>query len=159
MAQIKKIIGDIAQCATDAIVISQNIVFMPDSFLSIHITDLAGSKLTKHYQTLEPLEVAKPIATPGYNLPAKFIFHIVPPIFKNGLGIEADLLSECYINSLRLADELNLKSIAFPALATGFYKYPKEFAIPIGELAIKKYFKENPLSKIQTVYLIKYESK
>ncbi len=73
--------------------------------------------------------------TKGYNLPAKFVIHTVGPVWNGGNHNEDELLANCYRNSLKLAIENGIKTIAFPAISTGIYRFPLERAVKI---AIKK---------------------
>src|SRR5205085_2302286 len=69
--------------------------------------------------------------TSGYNLPARHVIHTVGPVWRGGNAGEAELLASCYRSSLQLANNLNLKSIAFPAISTGIYRFPKQQASAI----------------------------
>jgi O-acetyl-ADP-ribose deacetylase len=83
------------------------------------------------------------VITTAGNLPAKFVIHTVGPVWNGGLKKESQLLAECYTNSLKLALENDVQSIAFPNISTGIYGYPKELA---GEIAVKtvtNFLKEN----------------
>ena len=73
------------------------------------------------------------------------------PIFGAEDGKEAELFASCYNNSLKLADEHNLTSIVFPCISTGVFHYPKDEVAKIAVSSVKKYFKENPQSKIEKV--------
>ena len=70
-------------------------------------------------------------ATPGFDLPARWIIHAVGPVWRGGGFGEPDLLASCYRRSLEVADELGAKSVAFPAISTGIYGYPKREAARI----------------------------
>jgi len=71
------------------------------------------------------------VATPGFRLPAPWIIHTVGPVWRGGSQGEADLLASCYRRSLAVADEIGARSIAFPAISTGIYGYPREAAAEI----------------------------
>ena len=77
--------------------------------------------------------------TRGYNLPAKFVIHTVGPVWHGGRKNEAKLLEQCYSNSLKLADQAGLKTIAFPAISTGVYGYPQELAAQIAVAVIRSF--------------------
>ncbi|HVP55739.1 MAG TPA: O-acetyl-ADP-ribose deacetylase [Candidatus Eisenbacteria bacterium] len=74
------------------------------------------------------LPAGKAVATPGGHLPAKYVIHTVGPVWSGGKSNEAALLASCHTESIRVADELQLRTIAFPAISTGIYGYPVELA-------------------------------
>jgi O-acetyl-ADP-ribose deacetylase (regulator of RNase III) len=105
---------------------------------------------------------AHPAWTSGGMLPAKYVIHAVGPVWghphKAGAGGDEDAkLEEAVTGSLRVADELELKSIAFPAISTGIFGFPKERAAKIILEAIKTYFKENVLSGINIIKLVLFD--
>jgi O-acetyl-ADP-ribose deacetylase len=81
--------------------------------------------------------------TPGFNLPAKFVIHTVGPVWSGGSAGEAELLASCYVNSLRLAVENNVTSIAFPAISTGVFGYPPEQAARVAVRAVRDFSARN----------------
>ncbi|MBW7842891.1 MAG: macro domain-containing protein, partial [Ignavibacterium sp.] len=81
--------------------------------------------------------------SPGFNLPAKFIIHTVGPVWNGGKSNEDKLLANCYINSLKLAVENKIKTIAFPAISTGVYHFPLERATKIAVNEVKKFLEKN----------------
>ena len=96
-----------------------------------------------------------PAWTSGGLLPAKYVIHAVGPVW--GTGDEDAKLANAVSGSLRVADELELKSIAFPAISTGIFGFPKERAAKIILEVIDSYFKENPLSGLKFVKLVLYD--
>ena len=96
-----------------------------------------------------------PAWTSGGLLPAKYVIHAVGPVW--GTGDEDAKLADAVSGSLRVADELELKSIAFPAISTGIFGFPKERAAKIILEVIDSYFKENPLSGLKFVKLVLYD--
>ncbi len=84
--------------------------------------------------------------TPGFKLPAKYIIHTATPIYGDHHGNEPDILKSCYWESLRRAEELNMKSIAYPLLSAGIHRYPKQKAATVSLEAIREYFDDNPMS-------------
>ena len=87
--------------------------------------------------------------TRGYKLPAKFVIHTVGPIWNGGQHREAELLASCYRNSLALAREHGIKTIAFPAISCGVYRYPLEQAVAIAVRETAAYIAaENSIEKI-----------
>ncbi len=79
------------------------------------------------------------VYTSGGNLPAKYVIHTVGPVWNGGNRNEGNLLAECYINSLKLANSLNVKSIALPNISTGVYRFPKKEAAEIAVKSIKDF--------------------
>lgn len=96
-----------------------------------------------------------PAYTSAGSLPAKYVIHAVGPIW--GSGAEDQKLSVAISGSLRVADDLHLNSIAFPAISTGIFGFPKERAAGIFMTSIKDYFKNNPLSGVKLVRLVLYD--
>jgi len=91
----------------------------------------AGPDLVKECRTLRGCPTGEAEITRGYNLPARFVIHTVGPVWAGGNRGEADLLSNCYRNSLRLAVENEIKTIAFPAISCGAYRFPVQRAAAI----------------------------
>ncbi len=90
------------------------------------------------------LETGKAFITKGYNLPAKFVIHVVGPIiYENITEKEIKELKDCYINSLEIAKENNIKEIAFCSISTGEFRFPKNEASKIAIKTIEEYLKEN----------------
>ena len=98
---------------------------------------------------------AHPAWTSGGLLPAKYVIHAVGPVW--GVGEEDVKLSEAVSGSLRVVDELGLKSIAFPAISTGIFGFPKERAAKVILKSLETYFSENATSGIKTIKLVLFE--
>ena len=95
-------------------------------------------------QKIEILQTGKAFITKGYNLPSKYVIHTVGPIiYENVTEKEILELKNCYINSLELAKENNIKTIAFPCISTGEFRFPKELASKIAIDTIKEYLDTN----------------
>lgn len=95
------------------------------------------------------LETGKAFITKGYNLPAKYIIHTVGPIIQEGVTkLQEQQLAECYINSLKLAIENNIKTIAFPCISTGEFRFPKEQACRIALFTVDEFLKKNKFEKV-----------
>jgi len=139
--EIKIILGDITLSNCDAIVNAANKELRGGSGVCGAIFKKAGwDELQKECYEKGPIKTGEAIETKGYNLKAKYIIHAVGPIYRSDL--DAPLLRNAYINSLKVADRLKLKSIAFPSISTGVYGYPKEKACLIALNAIKEYIPE-----------------
>lgn len=95
-------------------------------------------------QEIEILQTGKAFITKGYNLPSKYVIHTVGPIiYENVTEKEILELKNCYINSLELAKENNIKTIAFPCISTGEFRFPKELASKIAIETVKEYLDTN----------------
>ena len=82
--------------------------------------------------------------TKGYRLPCSFVIHTVGPVWNGGTKREAQLLENCYLNSLELAVSRNIRSVAFPAISTGIYGYPKKQAAAIAVQTVREFLKDRP---------------
>lgn len=136
--------GDITREEVDAIVNAANRSLLGGGGVDGAIHDAAGPELLKECRTLAGCETGEAKITAGYRLPAKFIIHTVGPVYGHARGRERDLLSNCYLNSLKLAGAKGLKTIAFPCISTGVYGYPQDQAARIAVETVKGYIKENP---------------
>lgn len=137
---LKFLQADITTLKVDAIVNAANTQLLAGGGVCGAIFRAAGRyELQAACDKLAPIQTGEAVITPGFNLPAKFIIHTAGPIYQGGQFGEENLLRNCYTNSLKLAAENNLKSIAFPLISSGIYGYPPADALKVAVHAIKDF--------------------
>ena len=131
----------------NAIVNAANTTLLGGGGVDGAIHNAAGEELLRECRKLGGCATGKAKITKGYNLPAKYIIHTVGPVWHGGKTKEDDLLIGCYKNSLDLARHNGIRSIAFPAISCGVYRFPIERAARIAITEVRKYMKEYPAIK------------
>jgi O-acetyl-ADP-ribose deacetylase (regulator of RNase III) len=137
--EIRIVKGDITALDVDAIVNAANTTLLGGGGVDGAIHYAAGPELLEECRRLKGCPTGEARITSGYSLKARWIIHTVGPVWKGGTRNEALLLSACYENSLRLATEKNLRSIAFPAISTGAYAYPLKEATEIAIRSVREF--------------------
>lgn len=144
--------GDITKIKVDAIVNAANSTLLGGGGVDGAIHRAAGPGLLAECRTLNGCETGEAKITKGYNLPAKFVIHTVGPIY-SGQANDGLNLSNCYFNSLSLAKDNGIHSIAFPAISTGVYGYPIRDATYIATKAVGEWFLANKEYDIEVIFV------
>ena len=147
--------GDITRITLDAIVNSANTSLLGGGGVDGAIHRAAGPGLLDECRRLNGCATGEAKITKGYNLAASWVIHTVGPVWHGGQHNEPALLAGCYRNSLKLASDLRLKSVAFPNISTGVYGYPKQDAALIAIETVRQWLVGNQLP--ENVYFVIYD--
>lgn len=151
LTRIEIMQGDITQQPIDAIVNAANTSLLGGGGVDGAIHRAAGPGLLEECRKLKGCATGDAKLTHGYNLPSNWVIHTVGPIWKGGGHHEDELLAQCYRNSLQLARDHHLKTIAFPSISTGAYGFPVERACTIALGEIKSFLGANSTPERVTV--------
>lgn len=144
-------IGDITKLSCDAIVNAANKSLMGGGGVDGAIHRAAGRELLEECRTLNGCETGGAKLTKGYKLPSKYVIHTVGPVY-SGREEDAEKMRNCFINSLDVARQNDIHSIAFPAISTGAYRYPIEEALTIALESAMEWIEHNPDYEIKVFF-------
>ncbi len=151
MSKLIAVQGDITRIQVDAIVNAANTSLLGGGGVDGAIHDAAGPELLAACEKLGGCATGDAKATPGFGLPAKWVFHAVGPVWHGGKSGEHEALAGCYARCMELARQHQARSIAFPAISTGAYRFPLERAARIAVQTVKDYVEKSGVSEVHFV--------
>lgn len=154
--KIKLVAEDITKMPVDAIVNAANRTLLGGGGVDGAIHRAAGPDLYKACLDIGGCDIGSAKITKGYNLPAKFVIHAVGPVWHGGGQNEESLLQGSYQTCLQLAKENYCKTLAFPNISTGIYRFPKEKAADIAIVTVRNFLKKNIFPEL--VYFVCYDN-
>lgn len=154
-AKIEILRGDITKLEVDGIVNAANTTLLGGGGVDGAIHRGAGPELRAECRMLGGCRTGEAKITRGYGLPARFVIHTVGPVWRGGMHDEPLKLADCYRNSLKLAVENEIKTIAFPAISCGAYGYPFEEAVLVAFNTTRNFLAAN--DEIQKVIFVVWE--
>lgn len=153
--KIKLLKGDITTLPVDIIVNAANKQLLGGGGVDGAIHRAAGPELLEECKQLEGCATGQAKITKAYRLPAKYVIHAVGPVWRGGAKGEPKLLASCYLNSLKLAEQHQAKTIAFPAISCGVYGYPLSMAAMIAVHEIANFLELH--TDLQTVFFVCFD--
>lgn len=155
--EIKVVRGDITGMRVDAIVNAANASLLGGGGVDGAIHRAAGAELLAACRLLNGCPTGSAKITPGFRLPARFVIHTVGPVWHGGDRGEDGLLASCYETALKLAQQHDVASIAFPAISCGVYRFPVDRAASVAIAAIRRAMPDCPC--VSTVLLVAFDEK
>jgi O-acetyl-ADP-ribose deacetylase len=157
--RVTVVVGDITKQDTDAIVNAANASLMGGGGVDGAIHRAGGDEILEECREIRRtrfpngLPTGEAVITTGGKLPALYVIHTVGPIYGENGGKDAELLANCYHNSLTLAVEKNLSSVAFPAISTGVFGYPQNEAAEVASRTIENFLStDHQLNEVRLVF-------
>ena len=164
--RVTVVVGDITQHDTDAIVNAANASLMGGGGVDGAIHRAGGDEILAECKEIRRtrfpngLPTGEAVITTGGKLPALYVIHTVGPIYGQHDGKEAELLANCYHNSLTLAVEKNLTSVAFPAISTGVFGYPQAEAAKVASKTIENFLStDHQLKEVRLVFFQEHDAR
>lgn len=157
MERLQTVLGDITKQSVDAIVNAANCSLLGGGGVDGAIHRAAGPELLAECRTLHGCETGRAKITKGYRLPAKHVIHTPGPVWHGGNKGEAELLASCYRSCLELASENGCRTVDFPSISTGVYRFPLDKAAAIATKTIKEYLKAHP--EIERVRMVCFDER
>lgn len=152
---IRTILGDITKIDTvEAIVNAANSSLLGGGGVDGAIHRAAGPKLLLECMQLHGCKTGNAKITKAYNLPCEYVIHTVGPVWNQGKYQEEEKLANCYQNSLKVAVENGIRTIAFPSISTGIYHFPVDKAAKIAITTVKQFLEENPGKMDEVVWVL-----
>jgi len=161
MAEIEVVLGDITRFQGDAIVNAANESLLGGGGVDGAVHRAAGPELLEACKRVAPVHpgvrcpTGQAVITPGFRLPARFVIHTVGPVWQGGHRHEDELLASCYRQCLRLAAKHQLRTIAFPPISCGVYRFPKERAARIAVTTLERSVASHP--SVERITLTAFE--
>jgi O-acetyl-ADP-ribose deacetylase (regulator of RNase III) len=152
--EIELIRGDITRLGCDAIVNAANRTLLGGGGVDGAIHRAAGPVLLEACKGLGGCETGQAKITEGYGLPARFVIHTVGPVWRGGKSQEEGLLASCYRHSLKCAQARHLRTVAFPSISTGAYRFPIQKAAAIAVKTVKEFLEENPKAFEKVIFVL-----
>jgi|ERR1044071_683790 O-acetyl-ADP-ribose deacetylase (regulator of RNase III) len=159
--RVRVLVGDLTREGADAIVNAANSTLMGGGGVDGAIHRAGGAQILEECREIrrtrlpDGLPTGEAVITSGGLLAARFVIHTVGPIYGSHNGNEAELLARCYENSLRLAAQNNLTSIAFPSISTGAFGYPRAEAAAVASRAVADFLKdETSLKEVRLIFFL-----
>ena len=140
---VEIVAGDITRQRVDAIVNAANTSLLGGGGVDGAIHRAAGPRLLAACRDLGGCPTGRARITPGYDLPARWVVHTVGPVWHGGDRGEESLLEQCYVNTLMLASLYDVRTVAFPAISTGAYGFPKPLAARVAVRSIAAFLRDD----------------